>query len=1027
MKSQVSCRPYLHLFLITLLSVIAGLMNGPSVHAGLTFDLRLIREQQGQSYNFYAEFETNSTLPAAALGTYLVNSPQQPTNGSWRQLELTTNGFNFIGGGSGIFSDFDSVMDQITNGNWTIVFTNATTTNYFQFTVSAPSMTSNMLPALVVTLPTEGATLPTTHPTFTWQWPDSWGVNSDAFVFNNSYSFFQYASLPELQHTWFMATPLPVGENLHVQLRYTTNHPTPVFVATTPLNTNSAQPISGWISASGLTSIENVDFSVSNSPSGGNTNLFGHYTFDDEFDLKNDSSGLNHDAVNEFYTGSGTQFPQYTAVGIAGGAVEFDGFNAFWWETNLVNVLSDSYTISLWLKTTQSLGNDNDDARDGAAIFAGNDSGDFPVPMALTGDKLGFYTAVPDHTINSGNSINSGNFTHLVVTRDAATGMKHIYVDGMLDVSGTGGTAAGIASTEVYLGYSYYNGQGIVGVVDDLQVYTSVLSSNQIDFLYQNPGTTAPPDSESSGGHTNLAHYRFDEDLGHDDSGNENNFTSGSSWGFPLHEYDPVGAAGAGGVRFYGESSMTHEPPNESFTNITTATADSFSLSLWIKTETVVGNDTDDALNGAVVVWQYESGTDDIIPVSITGNKVAFHTGDELGNSQTLHSTNDVTDGNYHHIVVTRDRPTGVKKIYVDGVLEATEPATTRVLNANDHYFSIGGVLGHSFDGTVDDVQIYSGVLSASEVTNLYNNPGDVIPDTTSDGGPTNITADLILSIFRIQPPGNPEFFLCYPFSSITPTPLTTHEVHSPNGLFTSSNGQPTSSGVASLGQLLDEITNGVWTIYFNKNHPSEQQFTFSVSAAGVTTNLLQKVTILSPANGSTSVPSVPTYSWSGASGLDNLSVALYQTNYLVGSTNPPSTATTWINPPPLAAGTNQLDVTYFSIGVTNFSFTMPVDSNSVPLSSWTTRADLQSQATSFFVVGSGITPVQLANPNHTGGNFQFQFLSQSGKTNTVQSRTNLALGVWVDRTNILGDGTTMTVILPFSNAPTEFFRISTQ
>jgi hypothetical protein len=317
--------------------------------------------------------------------------------------------------------------------------------------------------------------------------------------------------------------------------------------------------------------------------------------------------------------------------------------------------------------------------------------------------------------------------------------------------------------------------------------------------------------------------------------------------------------------------------------------------------------------------------------------------------------------------------------------------------------------------------------LSASEVADLYNNPGSVAPDTTGGGGATNITVALTLTIFRIQPPGNPDYLLCYPFSTITPAPLTTHEVHSPNDFFVNLNNQPSSSGVGTLGEVLNEITNGVWTIYINKNDPSEQQFTFSVSAAGVTTNLLQKVTILSPTNGSTSVPSVPNYSWSGASGLQYLSVSLYQTNYFVGATNLPTTATTWINPPPLAAGTNQLDVIYYSIGVTNFSFTMPVDSNSVPLYGWSPQADFQSQATSFFVVGSGITPVQLANPNRTGNNFQFQFLSQSGKTNSVQSRTNLTLGVWVNRTNILGDGSTKTVVLPIGNNSKEFFRVSTQ
>jgi len=208
---------------VGLLCLLALLCVLPVAHAGLSFELLLIREQQGTSYYFYTELRTNSTLPAAALGNYLIASPQQPTNGSWRQFDLTTNGLNVTGGGNNSFGNFDSVLQQITNGNWTILLTNATTTNLYQFTVSAPTLTSNMLPVLIVTLPAENQILETNQPTLTWQWPASWGVNSDAFVFNDGYSFFQYDSLPEAQNSWFMATPLPIGENLHIQLRYTTN------------------------------------------------------------------------------------------------------------------------------------------------------------------------------------------------------------------------------------------------------------------------------------------------------------------------------------------------------------------------------------------------------------------------------------------------------------------------------------------------------------------------------------------------------------------------------------------------------------------------------------------------------------------------------------------------------------------------------------------------------------------------------------------------------------------------------------
>src|ERR1035437_4162444 len=74
---------------------------------------------------------------------YFISSPQWPTNGSTRQYEMTTNGFNpnALYGYENTYSDYASLMQQITNGTWTILFTNATTTNLYTFTVSAPSMT----------------------------------------------------------------------------------------------------------------------------------------------------------------------------------------------------------------------------------------------------------------------------------------------------------------------------------------------------------------------------------------------------------------------------------------------------------------------------------------------------------------------------------------------------------------------------------------------------------------------------------------------------------------------------------------------------------------------------------------------------------------------------------------------------------------------------------------------------------------------------------------------------------------------
>ncbi|MGB0290476.1 MAG: PEP-CTERM sorting domain-containing protein, partial [Opitutales bacterium] len=40
--------------------------------------------------------------------------------------------------------------------------------------------------------------------------------------------------------------------------------------------------------------------------------------------------------------------------------------------------------------------------------------------------------------------------------------------------------------------------------------------------------------------------------------------------------------------------------------------------------------------------------------------------------------------------------------------------------------------LGTQFDGRIYDLQIYSGVLSSSEITNLMDNPGTAIPEPST-------------------------------------------------------------------------------------------------------------------------------------------------------------------------------------------------------------------------------------------------------------------------------------------------------
>ena len=138
---------------------------------------------------------TNDLSPAPSYGTYTIFSPGWPGNGSWRQFAYDNNGMNTINGGEHNYSDLPSALNQITNGTWTIQFSNAVTTNTSQFSVSLKgALTTNQLPATFVTSPADGANGLTNEPAFTWQGqPVNWPVTGSIYIVhtgNNNGSFY---------------------------------------------------------------------------------------------------------------------------------------------------------------------------------------------------------------------------------------------------------------------------------------------------------------------------------------------------------------------------------------------------------------------------------------------------------------------------------------------------------------------------------------------------------------------------------------------------------------------------------------------------------------------------------------------------------------------------------------------------------------------------------------------------------------------------------------------------------------------
>jgi len=220
----------------------------------------------------------------------------------------------------------------------------------------------------------------------------------------------------------------------------------------------------------------------------GHTNV-AHYSFEDNNLFAHDFSGRGNN-INSY--GWFEDPPHMTNDAVSGSYAV--GYTGTGWQsppTNLVAMLADSFSISLWVRTSDNPGNDDDPANLGAGLVSAN--WDQVIPMALTGSKLAFFTGgdAPD-TLHSVTSINTGLYVHLVVTRNAESGEKKIYVNGNLDATGFGPTGPlGTAQTpSLYLGMNSTFADGLVGDMDEIQFFSGVLFGSEVAYLYNHPGST---------------------------------------------------------------------------------------------------------------------------------------------------------------------------------------------------------------------------------------------------------------------------------------------------------------------------------------------------------------------------------------------------------------------------------------------------------------------------------------------------------------------------------------------------------
>jgi hypothetical protein len=439
----------------------------------------------------YGWLSTNATAPAAPFGSYLISSP----NGSFLRYQYDNTGLNFVTGGGTGTSDFSSYMNSLTNGQWFIQVTNASSTNTYYFTVSATGLNPNLFNTATITSPANNAQNVSDDPTFTWTGgPSGWLGTAQVTVRDPDYNYYESASLSPATTSWNTPNPpLPLGTNTF-SLVYLSNL-TATVVATVPKDLG-LNPISGWISTANLdVNADQIEFVVGQS-SPFNEFLVARYNFEDTGSPGKDTSGNNND--NNCTGSSGpTEDTASTDAAVGTYAREFfgdtsicytEGSSAF---ANLSNAISGSFTVTAWVKTTSSVGSDDDDAYWGMPIWYADGTGaNYTEPLSITGSKAAF--TVHDEngdptTVHSTTSVNDGNYHFIAVTRNQTTGLMSMYVDGVLEATANGTTAPLIPATYFDLagGNAHYT-----GLVDDLRIYSTNLTAGNIASLFGNIGAS---------------------------------------------------------------------------------------------------------------------------------------------------------------------------------------------------------------------------------------------------------------------------------------------------------------------------------------------------------------------------------------------------------------------------------------------------------------------------------------------------------------------------------------------------------
>ena len=410
-----------------------------------------------------------------------------------------------------------------------------------------------------------------------------------------------------------------------------------------------------------------------------NLGLVAHWSFDEG------TSTIAHDFSGFDENGTLTNMDANTdwVAGKRGKALDFDGSNDYLANTDAS--LLGEFTVSFWWNTSSS----NSDVR---CVF-GHSAGSIKICKGVTTNKFFFRVLTSGSSDNTVDLPSSNVWHHITLTRDSSNKVD-LFVDGGVPTRLFSNAAqSGIFAISNIGRSDAGTGQYWLGYLDDIRIYNRKLSQDEIN-AFSSTGQTIRTGVSDRG---IVGYWSFDEGtstIAHDFSGNGNDGALEN-----MESGDWINGKRGKALSFDNAGDERISVGNSPSVQLTVGT-----MSAWIKT-----SNAGSSYRG-IIAKQMAYG------MFLNNNSFSIY---DWGANAERSSGKILNDNQWHHVACSFQ--SGVSNgtlCYADGVLILT--TTMTVSNQNAPLYIAEANATQFFNGQIDNVHLYSRVLSPTEIRALY-------------------------------------------------------------------------------------------------------------------------------------------------------------------------------------------------------------------------------------------------------------------------------------------------------------------